>query len=174
METRHTVVDTDLGPITLVATRGPDGDAVSGLYFRSHRRRPAAADLGTAVPVAEDPLLGEAATQLVDYLGGRRLAFELPLAAAGDAFQQQVWTLLGLIPRGTTTTYGEIAARLGDRSLAWQVGQAVGANPLCVIVPCHRVIGANGSLTGYAGGLRRKQALLALEEQDARVAGRLF
>lgn len=174
MQTRHTVVDTGLGPITLVATQTTDGDAISGLYFRSHRRRPAQESFGPAIPVVEDPLLAEAATQLLDYLGGRRLDFDLPLAIVGDEFHRQVWAVLDRIPRGTTTTYGAIAEKLGDKSLAWQVGQAVGANPLCVIVPCHRVLGSSGSLTGYAGGLARKQALLTLEESDAKVAGRLF
>ena len=78
------------------------------------------------------------------------------------------------VPCGETTTYGRIASRLGDRTMAYRVGQAVGANPLCIVVPCHRVIGANGALTGYAGGLRRKQTLLALEEPAPVNAGRLF
>jgi methylated-DNA-[protein]-cysteine S-methyltransferase len=174
MKTRHAIVDTDFGPITLVATATPTGDAISGLYFRSHHRRPGPDALGPQIPVAEDALLTEAATQLIDYLDGRRLEFALPLAADGDEFQMRVWEILDRIPRGTTTTYGAIAEQLGDKKLAWQVGQAVGANPLCIIVPCHRVVGANGSLTGYAGGLKRKQSLLTLEESDARVAGRLF
>jgi methylated-DNA-[protein]-cysteine S-methyltransferase len=78
------------------------------------------------------------------------------------------------IPRGETTTYGRIAEQLGDRTLAQQVGQAVGANPLCIFVPCHRVVGSNGSLTGYAGGLKRKQALLELEESAQVSTARLF
>lgn len=174
MKTRHAVVETDFGPITVVATSTPSGQAISGLYFRSHIRRPRQETFGPEIPAREDPLLAEAATQLVDYLDGRRLDFDLPLAAEGDEFQRKVWKILDRIPRGTTTTYGAIADELGDKALAWQVGQAVGANPLCLLVPCHRVVGAGGSLTGYAGGLARKKALLALEEVDARVAGRLF
>jgi methylated-DNA-[protein]-cysteine S-methyltransferase len=98
----------------------------------------------------------------------------MPLAAAGDTFQRLVWDEVAAIPRGQTTTYGRIAEQLGDRGLAYRVGQAVGANPLCIFVPCHRVVGANGALTGYAGGLQRKQALLELEEPAEVSAGRLF
>jgi methylated-DNA-[protein]-cysteine S-methyltransferase len=170
MTNRHTMVDTTLGPITLVA----NDTGVTGLYFRHHIRRPSQETLGPEVGAAGDPLLAEAAAQLTDYLAGTRREFDLPLDAAGDAFQHAVWSMVGEVPYGETTTYGRIAERLGDASLAYRVGQAVGANPLCVIVPCHRVIGANGKLTGYAGGLRRKQALLELEEPARVRAGRLF
>ncbi len=168
--TRHTVAGTRLGAITLVA----DGDAVTGLYFRHHVRRPDQQTFGPAVEPTEDPLLAEAAEQLHDYLDRRRTGFDLPLHTSGDAFQEQVWAALKDIPYGTTTTYGRLAERFGDRALAQKVGQAVGANPLCVLVPCHRVVGADGSLTGYAGGLRRKQELLALEEPPEAAASRLF
>jgi methylated-DNA-[protein]-cysteine S-methyltransferase len=159
MNTRHAVVQTSLGPITLVAT----GAALTGLYFRNHVRRPPQESFGPELPAGGDPLLGEVADQLQDYLAGRRRRFELPTAAVGDDFQQAVWAVVRGVQPGETTTYGRIAEQLGDRALAWQVGQALGANPLCIIVPCHRVVGADGSLTGYAGGLRRKRALLALE-----------
>ncbi|MEV7217990.1 methylated-DNA--[protein]-cysteine S-methyltransferase [Kitasatospora cineracea] len=168
--TRHTVANTRLGAITLVA----DGGAVTGLYFRHHVRRPAQDTFGPAVEPAEDPLLAEAAEQLHDYLDRRRTGFDLPMRTAGDEFQEKVWAELRTIPYGATTTYGSIAERLGDRSLAQRVGQAVGANPLCILVPCHRVVGADGSLTGYAGGLRRKQELLAVEEPAEVTASRLF
>ena len=168
--TRHTVVATALGPVTIVAS----GGAVTGLYFAQHVRRPAQEALGAEVPVAEDALLAEAAAQLGDHLEGRRQDFDLPLAAAGNAFQQRVWAAVAAIPFGRTATYGALAEQLGDRALAYQVGQAVGANPLCVLVPCHRVVGADGSLTGYAGGLKRKRALLELEEPVQAAAGRLF
>ncbi|RMI32359.1 methylated-DNA--[protein]-cysteine S-methyltransferase [Nocardia stercoris] len=171
MSTRHTVIDTaQLGPVTIVAT----GPAVTGLYFRHHIRRPAAETLGPEVSFVDDPVLGEAVGQLLEYFLGRRRTFELPLHAAGDDFQQRVWREVTAIEYGTTTTYGQIAENLGDRRLAYRVGQAVGANPLCVFVPCHRVIGADGSLTGYAGGLERKRALLELEEPAVVSAGRLF
>jgi len=171
MSTRHAVVDTAvLGEVTLVAR----GGSIVGLYFRHHWFRPAGGLLGARVEVADDLLLTEAAHQLDEYLGGSRTEFDLPTAADGDEFQERVWQLLAQIPRGETVTYGELAAWLGDRSMAQQVGQAVGRNPLCVIVPCHRVVGANGRLTGYAGGLGRKRSLLELEEPASVLADRLF
>jgi methylated-DNA-[protein]-cysteine S-methyltransferase len=170
MSTRHIVIDTDFGPVTIVAK----DRAVTGLYFQHHTRRPAQATFGPEVIASADPLLNEAARQLCDYLAGERTEFDLPLAAEGNAFQHAVWDIVAGIPRGETTTYGRIAGQLGDRAMAYRVGQAVGANPLCVFVPCHRVIGANGSLTGYVGGLKRKQALLELEEPAQASAGRLF
>lgn len=170
MSIRHIEANTSLGQVTIVA----DGDAVTGLYFQHHIRRPAQDSFGTRVDVRTDSLLLEAYQQLTDYLAGSRSSFDLPLVAAGNDFQRSVWSLVADIPRGSTTTYGQIAEQLGDRALAYPVGQAVGANPLCVFIPCHRVIGANGSLTGYAGGLKRKQALLKLEEPAPAVAGRLF
>lgn len=112
--------------------------------------------------------------QLRDYFAGGRRDFDLPFAANGDAFQHAVWGLVAAIPFGERFTYGQIAERLGDKALAYRVGQAVGANPLCIFVPCHRVVGANESLTGYAGGLGRKQTLLELEEPHPVRAGRLF
>lgn len=170
MNTRHTTADTTLGQVTIVAV----GDAITGLYFRHHVRRPAQETFGQEVAVGNDALLADAATQLRDYLAGRRREFDLPFDAAGDAFQRSVWSIVAEVPFGGTTTYGAIAERLGDKSLSYRVGQAVGANPLCVYVPCHRVLGANGKLTGYAGGLKRKQALLELEEPAQVSAGRLF
>ena len=170
MNTRHARVDSTLGEITIVAA----DHAVTGLYFRHHIRRPASESFGPEVGLDADALLAEAARQLQDYLAGARRDFALPFAAAGDAFQLAVWSILAEIPFGETTTYGAIAQRLGDRSLAYRVGQAVGANPLCIFVPCHRVLGANGKLTGYAGGIARKQALLELEEPAPVTVGRLF
>jgi methylated-DNA-[protein]-cysteine S-methyltransferase len=170
MDTRHVVVDTLLGKITLVAA----GESVVGLYFPHHWYLPARDTLGVEVPVADDALLSLAAGQLDEYLAGERTSFDLPAATNGDPFQERVWRLLRDIPRGETVTYGELAAQLGDKALAQSVGQAVGRNPLSVIVPCHRVVGADGRLTGYAGGLKRKQFLLDLEEPALAKAGRLF
>lgn len=170
MNVRHLVVDTNFGPITVVAK----DEAITGLYFRSHIRRPAQATFGPEVVASTDALLDSAARQLNDYLAGERTEFDLPLAADGDALQRAVWDIVSGIPRGETTTYGRIAEQLGDRTLAYRVGQAVGANPLCIFVPCHRVVGASGALTGYAGGLKRKQALLELEEPAQVGAARLF
>jgi methylated-DNA-[protein]-cysteine S-methyltransferase len=170
MDTRHTTADTTLGQVTIVAV----GDAIAGLYFRHHVLRPAQETFGQEVAVENDALLADAATQLREYLAGTRREFDLPFGAAGDAFQHAVWSIVAEVPFGETTTYGAIAERLGDKSLSYRVGQAVGANPLCIYVPCHRVLGANGKLIGYAGGLKRKQALLELEEPAQVSAGRLF
>jgi methylated-DNA-[protein]-cysteine S-methyltransferase len=132
------------------------------------------ATAGAEVPIESDPVLAETARQLRDYLAGARTGFDLPTAADGDDFQHRVWAMLREIPFGATTTYGELAQRLGDKNLARMVGRAVGYNPLSIVVPCHRVVGKNGSLTGYAGGLERKQFLLALEAPEPAAAGRLF
>jgi methylated-DNA-[protein]-cysteine S-methyltransferase len=126
------------------------------------------------VDVADDLLFSETRRQLDEYLGGSRTTIDLPTSTDGDAWQETVWALLGEIPYGRTTTYGDLAERLGDASLAQAVGQAVGRNPLCVIVPCHRVVGSDGSLTGYAGGVRRKRFLLELEEPAEVKSGKLF
>lgn len=110
------------------------------------------------------PVLVRAREQLDEYFGGQRRDFDIPLSATGTPFQQQVWAALRTIPYGGTTSYGEIARGLGlPAGASRAVGAANGANPIAIMVPCHRVIGSNGSLTGYAGGLHRKQLLLALE-----------
>ncbi|MEV8374804.1 methylated-DNA--[protein]-cysteine S-methyltransferase [Kribbella sp. NPDC056861] len=169
MNNRHATVSTPLGDLTLVAS----GDALIGVYFPHHWVKPTAATLGDKVE--EDPLLTEAARQLTQYLNGERDTFDLTVELrGGDAFQQKVWALLDDIPRGATTTYGELAERVGDKHLAQLVGKAVGSNPLSIVVPCHRVVGKDGKLTGYAGGLTRKQFLLDLEEPAARKEARLF
>lgn len=162
---RHTVVDSPLGALTLVA----EGDALSGLYFEGHRRGPSPQALGPRT----DGGFEEARRQLEEYFAGERRDFDLPLAARGEEFAQRVWKLLAQIPYGGTCSYGALARRLGDPGLAQAVGAANGRNPLCVIVPCHRVVAADGSLTGYAGGLERKRFLLDLEESAAGTS-RLF
>lgn len=178
---RHACLPTTLGDLLLVA----DGDALVGVYFPDHRYPPAPDRLGAALDVIDapaatdatagaDPVLGRAAAQLREYLAGERRTFELPLRAAGDLFARRVWALLREIPYGATTTYGELADRLGDRRRAQAVGQAVGHNPLSIVVPCHRVLGADGGLRGYAGGLDRKRALLALEQPVGTSPDRLF
>ena len=161
---RHAIVSTRIGDLTLVAS----GDALVGVYFPHHWVKPAPETLGERVRdtnPATDPLIASAAAQLDEYLAGERTAFDLPTVLRGDEFQRRVWSVLEEIPYGATTSYGEIAARLGDTAQA--VGKAVGQNPLSIVVPCHRVVGKNGSLTGYAGGLKRKQFLLDLEEPEA-------
>jgi methylated-DNA-[protein]-cysteine S-methyltransferase len=159
---RHGVVDSPLGELTVVAR----DDALVGLYFAGQRRRP---DPGTLGP-REDAGFAEVARQLGEYFAGARTGFELPLDPDGEAFDRRVWELVARIPYGRTRTYGELARELGDPALAQAVGAANGRNPLCVVVPCHRVIGADGGLTGYAGGLPRKRFLLDLEAPG----GRLF
>jgi methylated-DNA-[protein]-cysteine S-methyltransferase len=156
---RHAIVTTPIGELTLVAS----GDALIGVYFPKHWTKPNAQTFGANVEASSDPLLSLAAQQLDDYLQGERTSFDLPVKTRGDAFQERVWALIREIPYGETATYGELALNYGDRSLARDVGQAVGSNPLSVIVPCHRVVGKDGKLVGYAGGLERKQALLELE-----------
>lgn len=170
MNTRHAIVDTPLGDLTLVAT----DDAIVGIYFPHHWTKPSRDGFGRQVDVRDDALLDTARIQLVEYLNADRTSFDLPTAANGNDFQQRVWAMLNEIPFGATRTYGELAERLGNKNLAQTVGHAVGHNPLSIVVPCHRVVGKNGSLTGYAGGLRRKQFLLDLEEPELVRAGRLF
>jgi methylated-DNA-[protein]-cysteine S-methyltransferase len=170
MNTRHAVIQSPLGELTVVA----DGDVLTGLYFRHHWSRPSEDTLGRRVDADSDPLLAKARTQLTDYLAGRTQGFNLPTRLHGDPAQQRVWQLLSTIPYGGTVTYGELAAALGDGTTAQGVGQTVGRNPLCLVVPCHRVIGRNGQLTGYAGGLEAKQFLLELEEPSEVKEARLF
>lgn len=170
MTVRHTRIDTELGELTLVG----EGDTLTGVYFPHHWHPPAPGTVGDFVDPRTDSLFAETATQLTDYLAGRRTEFELPTATAGNAFAERVWALLREIPYGQTVSYGELAERLGDRTLAREVGQAVGRNPLSIVVPCHRVVGKDGRLTGYAGGPGRKQLLLELEQPVPAAAGRLF
>jgi methylated-DNA-[protein]-cysteine S-methyltransferase len=111
-----------------------------------------------------DPLLDRAEAQLTEYFAGERREFDLPLANEGSEFQKKVWSELHRIPYGETASYGDIARRLGyEPGISRAVGAANGANPIPIVVPCHRVIGSNGSLTGYAGGVERKKTLLELE-----------
>jgi methylated-DNA-[protein]-cysteine S-methyltransferase len=140
-----------LGPLRLVA----DGAALAAVELPNHDGPPIAA--GTA------PVLDEAARQLAAYFAGRLTRFALPLAPRGTPFQHQVWRALAEIPHGATQTYGELARAIGRPTASRAVGAANGHNPLAIIVPCHRVIGAGGALTGYAGGIEAKRWLLAHE-----------
>lgn len=162
----HTVqarADTALGPVRLAAS--PTG--LCGIWFEGQRHEPSERLHGsTAWAEAHGhALLREATAQLQQYLHGERDGFDLPLdLSGGTPFQQEVWQALLAIGRGATRTYGELSQHLGRPRAVRAVGAAVGRNPLSVVVPCHRVLGADGSLTGYAGGLDRKTALLALEK----------
>ncbi|WP_228973632.1 methylated-DNA--[protein]-cysteine S-methyltransferase [Streptomyces sp. DH12] len=164
MHRQHTVVDSPYGPLTLVATDG----VLSGLYMTDQRHRPADETFGDPDPRP----FTEAVRQLDAYHAGELTAFDLPLHLAGTPFQRRVWDELRRIPYGETRTYGDLARTLGAPRASRAVGLANGRNPVGIIVPCHRVIGASGSLTGYGGGLDRKRRLLAFES-GAR-AGALF
>jgi methylated-DNA-[protein]-cysteine S-methyltransferase len=155
----HAVVDSPCGPLTLVA----QGDALCGLYMVQQRHRPDELTFGEPDPGAA--IFARAETELKEYFAGQRHEFELPLTFVGTPFQQLVWAELRKIPYGTTTSYGELADRLGKPAASRAVGLANGKNPVGIIVPCHRVVGANGSLTGYGGGLERKRYLLDFEQE---------
>lgn len=162
----HTIIESPIGDLTLVA----EGNRLSGLYMENHKRRPSQSAMGERVNHGFE----DAAKQLGEYFASNRTDFDLDLAPSGDAFQLQVWERLKAIPYGETRSYGDIAKELGDRSLAQAVGAANALNPLAIIVPCHRVIGADGKLVGYAGGLQRKEFLLSLENPARPMAQQLF
>lgn len=166
---RHVVLPSPLGELTVVVSEG----AITHVLMDAAKHRPDAGTLGEPGDSREEPFAA-AAQQLAAYFAGRLRTFDLPLAPQGEDFQQRVWALLREIPYGHTRSYGDLAVALGDRNLAQAVGTANGRNPIAVVVPCHRVIGADGSLVGYAGGLARKRLLLALEEPHPGEAGRLF
>lgn len=150
-------IESPLGRILLVS----DGTTLTGVYFSGQKYEP--------VPGPDwqpDPDLNVLKTgglQLLEYFAGDRRIFNLPVRLCGTPFQRKVWDAISEIPLGETKTYGELARRIDRITAVRAVGAAVGRNPLTVIIPCHRVIGSDGSLTGYAGGLERKRALLALE-----------
>ena len=155
--TRYRRIDTELGP--LFATVADDG--IAAIHFVGGRHAPI---IGSDwIEDASSPLLDACEAQLRDYLRGRRRDFALPLAARGTAFQQRVWREIASIGYGATISYGELARRCGAPEAIRAAAAATGRNPLSIVVPCHRVVGADGSLTGYAGGLDRKARLLALE-----------
>jgi methylated-DNA-[protein]-cysteine S-methyltransferase len=154
--TAQAVVDSPLGPILIART----AQGLAGAWFAGQKDHPGALDVPHR---PDDPLLARTATQLARYFAGDSSAFELPLDLHGTGFQRAVWAALREIPRGATVSYGAIAQRIGAPRAVRAVGAAVGRNPVSVIVPCHRVLGRDGALTGYAGGLERKRALLAIE-----------
>ena len=154
----HSVIPSPIGPLTAVRH---DGVLVS-LWMGSP---PAAEPLGSR----DDAAFADVRDQLAEYFAGRRTSFDLTLRASGNPLQQAVWQLIAAIPYGATRTYGDLARDLGDRTLAQAVGAACGRNPLPVVVPCHRVVGADGSLVGFGGGLDRKRFLLDLEHRDERL-----
>lgn len=159
----HARCASPLGPLLLSAS----AQGLCGVWFWDQKHLPAWVD--PSLPDSPDhPVLRQAAQQLQAYFAGEPVDFDLPLdLRAGSEFQQAVWHALLDIPRGETTSYGEVGRRIGRADAVRAVGAAVGRNPIGIIVPCHRVLGANGSLTGYAGGLPRKVALLRLEQPSS-------
>jgi len=154
---KYTYVDTPIGAILIAG----DDDAIVETYFAGAKPK--------AEWIRDNDALREAADQLRAYFAGELTAFDLRLSPQGTEFQQAVWSELQKIPYGETTTYSAIAERIGRPAAVRAVGAANGANPIPIVIPCHRVIGMNGSLTGFGGGIDVKKQLLALE---ARVAGR--
>jgi methylated-DNA-[protein]-cysteine S-methyltransferase len=150
---RYSTLTTPIGELMLTAD---DDGALTGVNLPNRHPDPAGWE-------RDDELLADARRQLSEYFAGERTTFDLPLRPAGAPFQLRVWEALLRIPYGETASYGELARELGHPTAARAVGAANGRNPIAIVVPCHRVIGANGSLTGYAGGLACKRALLDLE-----------
>ena len=153
--TEYFLADSPIGTLTLVNTDG----VLSGLYMPDHLRGPKIESLGVRAHRGFE----QAVSELDEYFNGKRTEFTMPLAARGTAFQQEIWRLLREIPYGETRTYAQLSDAIGNRAAIRAVGLANGRNPISIVVPCHRVIGSDGGLTGYAGGLDRKRFLLELE-----------
>lgn len=169
MSRTHTMVESPIGPLTLVAEDG----VLCGLHMDVTGRAPGGDELGGR----DDAGFGEVVGQLAEYFAGDRTDFDVPLVMHGNDFQRRVWDALTRIPYGTTWSYKQLAQEIDPASgyeMARAVGGANGANPISIIVPCHRVIGADGSLVGYGGGLERKRFLLELEAPAEVRAARLF
>jgi methylated-DNA-[protein]-cysteine S-methyltransferase len=160
-----TVVDSPVGPLTLFAR----DEGLSGLLFASTKLADETITR-RAVQAFDHPVLRKTVRQLEEYFNNGRETFDVPLSLEGTAFQMAVWRELMNVAYGTTISYGGLAARLGSPRKARAVGGAVGRNPVGILVPCHRVIGANGGLTGFGGGLAVKAALFELEGADSRPA----
>jgi methylated-DNA-[protein]-cysteine S-methyltransferase len=163
-EVLYAECDSPIGPLQLAS----DGRAITALYMNPQRHAPPDRHRWRAVSAESVPVLRDGLRQLAEYFEGARRAFTLPLALVGTVMQQRVWMALRDIPFGETVSYGTIARRIGHPAASRAVGAANGRNPIAIIVPCHRVIGADGSLTGFGGGLDRKRWLLT---HEARVRG---
>jgi len=157
----YKVMGSPVGRLTLVA----NDEGLAAVLWENDR--PGRVKLNIEAEDAGHPVLIEAERQIQEYFAGRRTAFALPLDVAGTPFQRAVWNALLTIPFGQTRTYGEIARQIGSPAAVRAVGAANGRNPVSIVAPCHRVIGANGKLTGFAGGLEAKARLLALEQARA-------
>lgn len=154
---KHRIIESPIGEITLVVD---DDGVLCGLYNEGQKHFPARALLGER----DDAVAAEAVKQLAEYFAGTRTSFALELAPRGTAFQHEVWRAIAEIPAGETRTYGQVAATVGRPGAARAVGAATGRNPISIVVPCHRLVGSSGLLTGYAGGMERKRWLLAHEQ----------
>ena len=166
MNRRHTVLDSPLGPLTLVV----EGDHLCGLYVeqglaKALERR---AVLGSRVAPEQDPVLQAVSEQLTAYFDGGLTEFDVPLASTGTPFQQRVWAALRAIPAGETVSYTELAQRIGSPAAVRAVAGACAANPVAVAIPCHRVVRTDGGLSGYRWGIERKAALIAREKDLTR------
>ena len=151
----HTTIDSPIGPLTLVASDG----ILSAIYMAEHLHQPDPVTFGAAASGGFEGVT----RQLDEYFAGERRDFDLALAPQGTPFQQRVWAALRTIPYGETRSYGQLAREIDVPHMTRAVGSATGRNPLSIVIPCHRLVGADGSLTGYAGGLARKRYLLDLE-----------
>lgn len=162
----YSLLDTPIGTITLIA----NDDALVEVWFANHTAIGAGGEDGVdgAIFHPDHAVLRLASDQLTDYFAGERTEFDVPLSPAGTDFQLAAWRALATIPYGETVSYGEQARRLGDANKARAVGAANGKNPLPIVVPCHRVVGSNGHLTGFGGGVESKAWLLDHEQAVAR------
>jgi methylated-DNA-[protein]-cysteine S-methyltransferase len=164
--TIYSLLESPIGELLLTG----DGESLTGIWMQSHRSE----WKKTTTLRRDDASLATARAQLAAYFAGERTEFDLPLAPEGTSFQRKVWRALCDISYGETISYGELARRIGQPTAARAVGLANGSNPLPIVVPCHRVIGADGSLTGFGGGIERKRWLLEHEKKFAKQTGDLF
>lgn len=155
----ETTMDGPFGKLRLIA----DDNGLRGIYYQDHKNVP---NLAT-IPSEDHPILLRARQQLAEYFAGERMKFDLPLSLHGTPFMRRVWEALDAIPFGETRTYGELARAIGAPNASRAVGRANGLNPVSIVVPCHRVVGSSGKLTGYAGGLDNKERLLRHEAEIA-------
>lgn len=163
MTTYYTYIDGPLGRTMLSS----DGHSLTGLYLAGQKYERIPGDDWIEEPSL--PLFVQASEQLAEYFAGSRTTFDLPVSPSGTPFQREVWSCLQDIPYGTRQSYGAVATAVGRPQAFRAVGAAIGRNPISIIIPCHRVLGKSGSLTGYAGGLERKQVLLELEAEPQAV-----
>lgn len=155
--TQYTIIKSSWGHLLLTA----ETDALTGIYFQDCAHAPA---VPPTWQVARDlPLFAETERQLAEFAAGQRREFDLPLAPKGTPFQQETWRQIAAVPYGEVISYSELASRVGAPAAIRAAGTATGRNPLSIVVPCHRIVGRTGAITGYAGGLDRKRALLRLE-----------